>query len=254
MSKTGGHFVPCNVGSVALHNERASEYLASVVKSGRNLYFFQDLTNNNESWVTPEYREKKCKQISDELIELYKEKVGQAPQLKERVLTTKKGTKKKIAGWSPIREATIPIMADTKIADFGKVFEWLRMKGWKPIRCDLHKDEGHLDPVSGEMKMNYHAHLVVNCIDEKTGRSVKLDQFDMENFQTILADALGMERGEKKANTGLGHRTASEWREERAAEHLVELRGEIARLESELQQKKNEPGLWHKFRKILVDT
>jgi ferritin-like metal-binding protein YciE len=76
----------------------------------------------------------------------------------------------------------------------------------------------------------------------------------MENFQTILADALGMERGEKKANTGLGHRTASEWREERAAEHLVELRGEIARLESELQQKKNEPGLWHKFRKILVDT
>ncbi len=252
MSKTGGNFEPCKVGSVELHNERASEYLASVVKSGRNLYFFQDLTNNNESWVAPEYQEKKCRQIYDDLVTLYKEKVGQAPQLKERVITTKKGTKKKIAGWSPIREAAIPIMADTRIADFEKVFSWLRMKGWKPIRCDLHKDEGHFDSVAGEMRMNYHAHLVVNCIDENTGRSVKLDKFDMSDFQTILADALGMERGEKKANTGLGHRSPIEWREERAAEHLVEirkqeketadhlvkLRGEIARLETELQQKK----------------
>lgn len=253
MSKTGGSFEPCKVGSVELHNERASEYLASVVKSGRNLYFFQNLTNNNESWLAPEYQEKKCRQIYDDLVTLYKEKVGQAPQFKERVVTTKKGTKKRIAGWSPIREAAIPIMADTRIADFEKVFSWLRMKGWKPIRCDLHKDEGYRDPVSGHINMNYHAHLVVNCIDENTGRSVKLDKFDMSDFQTILADALGMERGIPKSKTGLDHLVPIEWKEQKAAEHLVELneqekekekkivelQGKIASLDAQLQQKKS---------------
>ncbi len=225
MAKTGGHFDPCNVGSVEKHNQRDPEYLKAVEASGKKLYFFPDLTRLNSSWIGHSYSGRSCSQIFDELKQLYIEKVGQAPQLKERKRVNKKtGKITKIAGWSPIREAVIPIKPDTELRDFAKVVQWLRERGWNTIRIDLHKDEGHEDEVTGERKMNLHGHLVVDCIDHQTGRTVKLDDNDMKEFQSVLAESLGMERGIPKDLTGAEHRDMWQQKEYAAAQHYRQLK------------------------------
>ena len=226
MAKTGAHFSPCNVGSVEKHNERNPEYLKSVEASGRSLYFFQELTPNNTSWVNPDYGEKTCSDIFKDMVKLYTEKVGQAPQLNDRERINKKtGRKYKVAGWSPIREAVIPIKADTTIEDFKPIVDWLKSKGWNVIRIDLHKDEGHKNQVTGERKMNYHAHLVADCLDWKTGRTVKLSNDDMslKGIQGIIAEALGMERGKKKEVTGAEHRDMWQQKEYAASRNFNRL-------------------------------
>ena len=225
MAKTGGHFDPCNVGCVEKHNERDPEYLKSVEASGRKLYFFSDLTCLNSSWIARTYSGKSCSQIFEELKQLYTEKVGQAPQLKERKRVNKKtGKVTKIAGWSPIREAVIPIKPDTELRDFAKVVQWLRDKGWNTIRIDLHKDEGYEDEVTGDREMNLHGHLVVDCVNHQTGRTVKLDDKDMKEFQSVLAESLGMERGIPKDLTGAEHRNMWQQKEYAAAQHYQQLK------------------------------
>ena len=222
--KTGGHFVPCNIGSCVEHNERTQSYLDGVRASGKNLYFFPDLTSHNEHWVNPTYSGKNLQTIFDEMKALYTEKTGQPPQLKDRIRKNKKtGRETTIAGWSPIREAVIPIKPTTKKEDFAQVLQWMKEKGVEVIRLDLHHDEGHKDEISGEMKMNHHAHLVGDFLNHDTGRTVKLTTKDMSEFQTILADALDMERGVPKSITGKDHIGTEQWKEKKAAEHTKEL-------------------------------
>ena len=222
--KTGGHFAPCNIGSCQEHNERTQSYLDGVRASGRNLYFFPNLTGHNEHWVNPAYSGKNLQTIFDEMKVLYTEKTGQPPQLKDRIRKNKKtGRETTIAGWSPIREAVIPIKPTTKKEDFAKILQWMKEKGVEVIRLDLHHDEGHKDDISGEIKMNHHAHLVGDFLNHETGRTVKLTSDDMSHFQTILADALDMERGVSKSITGKEHIDTEQWREKKAAEHTKEL-------------------------------
>lgn len=216
--------MPCNIGSCQEHNERTQSYLDGVRASGRNLYFFPNLTGHNEHWVNPAYSGKNLQTIFDEMKVLYTEKTGQPPQLKDRIRKNKKtGRETTIAGWSPIREAVIPIKPTTKKEDFAKILQWMRAKGVEVIRLDLHHDEGHKDEISGEMKMNHHAHLVGDFLNHATGRTVKLTTKDMSEFQTILADALDMERGVSKSITGKEHIDTEQWREKKAAEHTKEL-------------------------------
>lgn len=230
MAKTGVHFTPCNVGSVEKHNERDPEYLKSVQASGRNLYFFQDLSHKNSSWVNPEYGKKTCAEIFEDLKKIYTDKVGQAPQLNERErINTKTGRVYKVAGWSPIREAAIPIKEDTRIGDFRPVVDWLKLKGWNVIRIDLHKDEGYENQATGGRKMNYHAHLVVDCLDHNTGRTNKLSNEDvsLKGIQRIVAEALGMECGVAKEVTGSEHRDLWQQREYAASKNYKILQTEI---------------------------
>ena len=264
MAKTGGNFERCNVGSVEAHNERTPEYLKSVQESGRNLYFFQDLTKNNSSYVNPTYEGKTCSQIFQDLVQLYKSKIGQMPQLKDKEWIDKKtGKKKKRPGWSPIREAVIPIKADTTLEDFDKLIAWLREKGVEVIRLDLHKDEGY-ENVTGKRKMNYHAHLIVDWIDHKTANTAKLTPADMTDFQTMCAVSLDMERGTPKTVTGKEHLNSAEYREKAAEQHLAELTGigakvgaffgvgELAEIRKELKEAKEERDVAVKDKKAAL--
>lgn len=216
MAKTGGHFERCNVGSVEAHNERTRDYLEKVKASGKSLYFFQNLTVNNTHWANgrQEFAGKTCAQIFESLKQLYTEKTGQAPQLKDRKRINKKtGKEYTIAGWSPIREAVIPIKEDTTVEDFKPVFDWLRRNGLEPIRLDLHKDEGYENQETGERKMNYHAHLVVCWVDLQTGRTANLKKDKMSEFnQKVLPEALHMEAGESKNITAAKHLRPEEYK------------------------------------------
>ena len=236
MSKTGIHVKRCNVGSVEDHNERKKNYLKKLKELGYNLYFFQELTRFNRSWVNKRYADKTVAQHFRDMCARYKEKTGQAPQLQDRERIDKKSGKKKIiAGWSPIREGCPPIKKDTQIKDFAPFVEWLRSHGLDVIRIDLHHDEGYEDE-DGIRKMNHHAHIVIDWTDHITGKTIKLDKKDMEEMQTVLADSLGMERGTPKADTGLIHEGHAEFREKKAANHLKKLLSKCDNISEQIEE------------------
>ena len=249
MAKTGGHFSRCNVGSVEAHNERTQAYLDGVKAAGLPLYFFQNLTVNNTHWMSDrqEFTGKTCAQIFESLKQLYTEKTGQAPQLKDRTRINKKtGKEYTVAGWSPIREAVIPIKEDTTVEDFKPVFDWLRRNGLEPIRLDLHKDEGYENQETGERKMNYHAHLVVCWVDLQTGRTANLKKEKMSEFnQKVLPEALDMEAGESKNITAAKHLRPEEYKSmmdaKRQADNQVsEAKKQVHQLEEKQKNLKRE--------------
>lgn len=219
--KTGIHIKPCNIGEAEKHNQRDKDYLDGVRKSGRNIYIFEDLTHLNQSEIFKwnrdyDYSRGDLIALLQEEIQIYKDKIGRLPMLKDRVRTDKKtGKVKTISGWSPIREGVIPIKADTQLSDFAKINNWLLSKGIHPIRIDLHHDEGYQDG-EGKRKFNHHAHIVMDYLNHSTGKTVKLSKEDIEELQGVVADALGMEQGQKKAVTGAKHLNPAEYRQEEA--------------------------------------
>ena len=237
--KTGIHIKPCNIGDCEKLNSRDKDYIESVKKSGRTIYIFEDLTRLNQSQIFKwgrDYDYSKCTiaQLFAHECELYKEKIGRAPMLKDRIRTDKKtGKQKTISGWSPIREGVIPIKADTQLSDFAKINNWLLSKGIHTIRIDLHHDEGYQDE-KGDRKYNHHAHIIMDCLNHGSGKTVKLSKEDMEELQGVVADALGMERGEKKAVTGARHLNPAEYRQQEAEKKEREATAMISETKSTL--------------------
>lgn len=240
MAKTGIHFKPCKVGSVEAHNERSKEYLESVRKSGREFYFFPDLTHLNRSEVNSAYNGMTCAEIFEKQKETYIRKTGQKPNLEDRVVTDKKtGRQRTISGWSPIREGVAPIKEDTEMEDFRPFVEWCSKNGLNIIRIDLHFDEGY-ENAKGERTFNRHAHIIVDWFDWNTGKTAKLDGKKMSEAQCIIADALGMGRGEKKVVTGAIHLNPAEYREKKAEEYAIKLENENRILSEENRKLKSD--------------
>lgn len=234
--KTGIHFERCNTKSAALHNERDPEYLKSVEMSGKQKYdIFHDRTQCNSHWIHPDYAGRSLDTILDEMRQRYRDYVGQAPQEKDRVRIIK-GREKIIPGWSPIREGVCPVREDTTPQDFLPFQHWLNERGVQIISIDIHLDEGHIDPLSGEREYNRHAHIICDWTNHLTGKTAKLDDKAMSEAQVVLADALGMERGKSKAITGQYHLTALEYREKKAGETLSHLYADIRQAEAELEE------------------
>lgn len=215
--KTGGHIKPCKVGSVEEHNERDQAYVERMKTSKHPLYFYPELSlRPNQNWKDierEEYRDKttrkplKVAQVFNRMIEVYTEhdKRHRRPPLKETErFDPKTGKMKTVAGWSPIREMVVVIKPDTKLQDFDKVKAWFAQNGVGTMFLSLHFDEGHLDE-QGNLKANNHAHMGLDFFNWETGKTVKLGPAKMKELQTVLADALGMERGEIKELTGKEH-------------------------------------------------
>lgn len=248
--KTGGHIKPCKVGDVEKHNSRDPEYVERMKSSTHPLNFYPTLAlRPNYDWKNTEreeYRDKSTRkpltvaQVFNNMIEVYKQhdKRHRRPPLKDRERwNAKEGKMETIAGWSPIREAVIVIKPDTKPEDFDKVLKFFKDHGVEPMFLDLHFDEGHLDE-NGNLKANNHAHLGLDFFDWNTGKTIKLGKKTMSELQTVLADALGMERGEIKEVTGADHMDVPEYRE--VAEAIEEKKEELADLDGQVVLKHQE--------------
>jgi len=219
--KTGGHIKPCKVAAVELHNERDQEYVERMKTSKHPLHFFPNLAlRPNQNWRNENYRDEttgkplKVAQVFKRMVDKYteKDKRGRRPPLKDRErIDPNTGKVKTIAGWSPIREMVVVIKPDTKIEDFDKVKAWFKQNGVGTMFLSLHFDEGHLDE-HGNLKANNHAHMGLDFFNWETGKTVKLGPKKMKELQTVLADALGMERGEVKEITGAEHLNVVEQR------------------------------------------
>ena len=253
--KTGGHIKPCKVGDVEAHNRRDPEYLKRMEQSKHPLEIHPELAlRPNEEWVNTtrgEYLDDSgnrmtVSNIFDKMIDVYKrhDKRGRRPPLRDRErVDPRTGKVKVIAGWAPIREMVVVIKPDTKLSEFEKVKDWLAHLGINVMSSAVHFDEGHQNKETGAWRCNNHAHLVLDCFDWGTGKTIKLGKPELRELQTVLADALGMERGEIKEITGKEHLDVVEQRlasaEKEAAKAEERLASTIEK-EQQLAQKKND--------------
>lgn len=161
MAKTSINIQPVKAGSEE-HNLRIKQYD----------YVRQDL-----SYLNGAYIKERISPALERIKNNYQKSTGQKMQ--------KKAT--------PIREGVVLIKQEHTPDDLVKLGKKLEDRfGIKLIQAFTHKDEGHWD--KGIWKPNFHGHMVFDWTDEK-GRTIKLNRYEMSAMQTIVAEALEMERG-----------------------------------------------------------
>jgi hypothetical protein len=145
---------------------------------------------------------------------------------------------------TPIREGVLIIEENTTIQDIRRLAEVLEKEfGIKTIQAYTHKDEGHYDNEK-KWKPNYHAHMVFDWTDHQTGKSIKLNKQDMVKVQSVVADTLGLERGQ---SSDVKHLNAIAFKIEAEAKRLKEVHGlDISELKKETAKIKQERDI-HKF-------
>lgn len=140
------------------------------------------------------------------LAKMVKDKTGRAMQTKERTRIDKKtGKTVKVNGSSPIRESVVVCKADTTMDELQNYCRACHEQwGITALQIHIHRDEGHYsDPEEkASWKPNYHAHIVWDWMNHETGKSCKLNREDMSRLQDMVSEALGMERGKSKLETG----------------------------------------------------
>ena len=207
MAKTSINIKPCLVTSSGAHNRRLAEYLANIRKE--KIYIRTDLMAKNETWVSPELGDTSLEERSRQIAAMVKKKTGRAMQTKDRKRVNKKtGKVTVVRGSTPIKEGVVVIKEDTAIEQLRHFCEVCKERwGITPLQIFIHRDEGHYETPGDKTtwKPNYHAHIVWDWMDHDTGKSCKLLPQDMSQMQTILAEALGMERGTSKELTGREH-------------------------------------------------
>lgn len=208
MAKTSIHIRPAQL-SADRHNQRLKTLN----------YVRADLTPKNEHWQASDYTS-----ISDELAKIrdaYQKSVGQKMQ--------KKAT--------PIREGVVVISDKTTIDDLRKFADLCEQRwGIKPLTIDTHLDEGHKDD-KGRWISNRHAHIVWRWANEQ-GKSPHLNRHDMAEMQTLLAECLGMERGQ---SSDVKHLSAMQYKTEKA--QAEQAKAEQARKAEERKARKAEDQL-----------
>lgn len=205
--KTSINIKPCNVGSSGAHNRRTAEYLANIRKE--KFYIRTDLMAKNEAWVAPEIGDTSLADYYNQIAAMVKEKTGRAMQTKDRERVNKKTGKVSIVrGSTPIKEGVVVIKENTTMEQLRQFCEVCNQRwGITALQIFIHRDEGHYG-VPGDAatwKPNLHAHIVWDWMNHDTGKSCKLDEKDMSEMQTVLAECLDMERGTSKKVTGKEH-------------------------------------------------
>ena len=204
--KASVHVKPCNIAQSELHNRRDPEYIKKL--NPKILYVRLELTKHNASYVAPGMEGVSLQQHLESIRVMVKQKTGRAMQEKDVKYTGKGGKILTRQGASPIRECVVVTEKDTKLKDVLRFTKEVEKKwGIKALQVHLHRDEGHYE-VPGDEKTwvpNYHAHIIWDWMDHSTGKSIKLNAADMSEMQDMVAEALDMERGQKKSETGLEH-------------------------------------------------
>ena len=172
MAKTSINIQPCKVAQSERHNERRWELTEDQKMRSK---VREELSPNNERAI---YDNRPLSQILEDIKKTYKASKG----------------KKMHAKATPLREGVVVIKEDTTLEDLKRFTDEVQRR-WGPrcVQAYIHKDEGHWE--GEDWKPNYHAHLVFDWTD-KNGVTYKLDKIAMQQMQTLLAETLGMERGE----------------------------------------------------------
>lgn len=202
------NFKPCNSGGSEQHNRRTQDYVHALLMAGLEVYYRDDLTEQNETFVYSATEDKTLQQLHQEAIQRYIDKVGQPPQKDRKRKNPKTGRMETRNGFVPLKEAVVLITPETTMEDLQKLAQ-IYKDAFKinPLQIFTHKDEGHWEDVDGKQvwKPNLHAHIVFDWTDHETGKTLKLGKAEMRRMQDIAAEVLGMERGQSKEETKAEH-------------------------------------------------
>ncbi len=224
MAKSSSHIAPVKDNSEA-HNLRKTSLD----------YVKQERTELNESWTDGTT----IRETRKHLEKVVKEKTGRSMQ--------KSAT--------PIKEAVIVLDKTQTMEDIKKMNKKLEERfGIKAMQIHIHEDEGHTDKKTNEWKQNRHAHIVYNWVNEtdkqigkaKPGQSFKLNKYNMSELQDIVADSLGMKRGQ---SSNKEHLKAMEYKRQQVEKDILELKKENEQLKKE-KAKNMKKGLSETFKRI----
>ena len=242
--KASVHVKPCNIAQSERHNRRDVEYIKSL--DPKKLYVRLDMSKNNSSYVAPEMKGVTLQEHLESIRVMVKQKTGRSMQEKDVEYTDKNGKVRVRKGCSPIRECVVVINEDTRIKALLRFTRMVESRwGIKALQVHLHRDEGHYE-ISGDdstWKPNYHAHIIWDWMDHTTGKSIKLDADDMSAMQDMVAEALDMERGVKKSETGLDHLERNDFilqKQEKEKKRLEEERRKAQSEKAKAENKANE--------------
>ena len=242
--KASVHVKPCNIAQSELHNRRDPEYIKKL--NPKILYVRLELTKHNASYVAPGMEGVSLQQHLESIRVMVKQKTGRAMQEKDVKYTGKGGKILTRQGASPIRECVVVTEKDTKLKDVLRFTKEVEKKwGIKALQVHLHRDEGHYE-VPGDEKTwvpNYHAHIIWDWMDHSTGKSIKLNADDMSTMQDMVAEALDMERGQKKCETGLDHLERNDFilqKQEKEKKRLEEEKRKAQSEKAKAENKANE--------------
>ena len=241
IAKASDHIEPCNIEQSERHNRRDADYIASL--NPKTLYIRQDLSPNNESYVTPDDEGQSLQELYEAIKVMVKQKTGRAMQERMVEYTDKKGKKKMRNGSSPLRESVVNIKPDTTMEDLRQYTQRVQDRwGVRAIQIHIHRDEGHYkDPENPETWMpNLHAHIIWDWMNHETGKSYKLSKKNMSELQDMAAETLEMERGKRKEETGAEHLIRTDFIRQKQEKDLQAIQGEIEKKKSELQEQKDE--------------
>lgn len=200
--------------------------------------------DGNEAWVSPRIEGVSLREYYKSLGEMVKTKTGRAMQTKDRTRLNKKtGKTTTVRGSTPIKEGVVVCKADTTMEQLQR-YGQLCYEHWgiTPLQIFIHRDEGHYE-IPGDKttwKPNYHAHIVWDWMNHDTGKSCKLTPQDMSEMQTILAEALDMERGTAKELTGREHLERTDYIIAKQKREAEKARAAKERTEAELKAVKSE--------------
>ena len=239
--KASVHVKPCNIAQSERHNRRDTEYIKSL--DPKKLYVRLDLSKNNSSYVAPEMKGVTLQEHLESIRVMVKQKTGRSMQEKDVEYTDKNGKVRVRKGCSPIRECVVVINEDTRIKALLRFIRMVETRwGIKALQVHLHRDEGHYE-IPGDdstWKPNYHAHIIWDWMDHTTGKSIKLDADDMSAMQDMVAEALDMERGVKKSETGLDHLERNDFILQKQEKEKKRLEAEKRKIQSERDVAKNQ--------------
>ena len=239
--KASVHVKPCNIAQSERHNRRDAAYIKSL--DPKKLYVRLDLSKNNSSYVAPEMKGITLQQHLESLRVMVKQKTGRSMQEKDVEYTDKNGKVRVRKGCSPIRECVVVINEDTRLKALLRFTRMVETRwGIKALQVHLHRDEGHYE-IPGDdstWKPNFHAHIIWDWMDHTTGKSIKLDADDMSAMQDMVAEALNMERGVKKSETGLDHLERNDFILQKQEKEKKRLEAEKRKIQSERDIAKNQ--------------
>jgi len=153
------------------------------------------------------------------------------------MLYTEKTGQKCQKSFVPFREDVLSLpgrgdISDKQIKDYLQQVE--EKYGIKPLGAWYHQDEGHVHSkyIEGDedYETNYHVHVLYDCQDHETGKSIKLPRSFYSLRQDFLAQATGLERGNPAAETGRKRR-------ETAQERIFRLEERIRMMEEEQEKR-----------------
>ena len=107
-------------------------------------------------------------------------------------------------------ESALNLRERHTMADVQRVNKKIQeITGFIPIQTAIHRDEGHVDEKTGDFIQNVHAQTTWLTQDPETGKSMAYLLFGQKDvyrkIQDIVAEELGMERGQSAEITGAKH-------------------------------------------------